>query len=117
MKRRAFVGLGLGLSFALFQFIVLGIAESYLHTSPPAIGRTFDILNAPADAICRFWSNGLQLPPRGEAAWVVAPVVTIPLQWGFIGLMGGLCWGSNVHRRRAKETAVFGQFFLSARDL
>jgi tetratricopeptide (TPR) repeat protein len=100
MKRialRALVGLGLGLGFALLEFVVLNAAESAFHdhTSQPL--RSFDfafgILNAPAEWLARLWMDVLHLPPHSELAWIVVPVTCVAVQWGLIGFVGGLWWG------------------------
>ncbi len=94
---RALVGLGLGVGFAILEFVVLGAAERIFHdhTVQPMrfFNLVFGILNAPAEWLGYIWIDILHLPPRSELAWVLVPVVTVLMQWGLIGFLGGLWWG------------------------
>jgi len=94
---RALVGLGLGLGFAVLEFVVLGAAERVFHDHTIQPMRSFDlafrILNAPADGLGYVWHDVFHLPPHSELAWVLVPVVTVLMQWGLAGLLAGLWWG------------------------
>lgn len=94
---RALVGLLLGLGFAVLEFVVMGTAERIFRDHTVLVWRFFNVafgvLNAPAWGLGYLWTYVLRLPPHGEIAWVVIPVVTGLVQWGLIGLLGGLWWG------------------------
>ncbi len=97
---RALIGLGIGLTFALLQFMLFSAAESVFHdhTVQPmrSLELAFRTLNAPAEWLAHVWTNVLRLPPRGEVAWLLVPIVTVSLQWGFIGVLGGICCGHKL---------------------
>ena len=57
-----------------------------------SVSVVWGICNAPATLFAFFWTQNLQMPPRGEVAWVVVPAVTIPLQWIFISLIVIVVW-------------------------
>ena len=86
---RAFTGLGLGVIFAFF-FEVL--PPNIFH-DPAEFYGLFGILNFPAEWLAHYWSDVLQLPPRGEIEYVLVQDVTKGLQWAFIGILGGVWWG------------------------
>ena len=66
MKKRALVGLGLGVGFAVLQFVVLGAAESVYRDSSVQPLRsfilTFETLNAPVEWLGYVWHVVLHLP-------------------------------------------------------
>lgn len=103
---RALVGLGLGFGVAVLQFVVVGAVEAVenaVHHTVEPFSSIYRTLNAPAELLQYYWRSVLDLPPRGEAAWVVVPIVTVLLQWCLIGFLAGLWWGFN-----AKSSASGG---------
>ena len=59
--------------------------ESY-----PRVRLLFDIVHWPASWCARIWSNGLHLPPHGEAAFAIVPMVAAVLQWALLGFLIGV---------------------------
>ena len=47
------------------------------------------LINAPAFWCANLWTYHLNLPPRGEVAWVAVPIVAILLQWTLLGFAIG----------------------------
>lgn len=92
---RALVGLGLGQGFAILQFIVFWAVDRVFNTAQPmrSIELAYQILDAPAVWLSHVWTYVLHLPPRGEIAWVLVPVVMVSIQWSLIGFFAGLWWG------------------------
>lgn len=95
---RAALGLVSGLAFAVFELgLYFFIFDRFFHdlTLEPArsISSAFGFLNAPAEWLSSLWTQVLQMPPRGEIAWVIVPIAMTLLQWGTIGLIAGLAWG------------------------
>lgn len=104
---RAFVGLVIGLSFAAFLFVIISSAERLFgdYTKQPLrlINHAFNFLNAPAEGLSRLWTDKLRMPPRSGLAFIVVPIVAALLQWGIIGLTGGLLWGIKTHLSEASQ--------------
>lgn len=87
------MGFAVGCGFAVAQLVSWGIAESVLRgRSLQVFSAAFDVLNTPANWLGSIWINS-GLPPRGEAAWPVAGIVGMLIQWGAIGLVGGFFYG------------------------
>jgi hypothetical protein len=119
MKRiasRALVGLGLGLGFAVMEFVVVSAAENVFHDHTVAPMRflysALGILNAPADWLGHLWIDVWRLPPRGEEAWIIVPVTAALVQWGLIGLVGGLWWGCTSRLSAGKSDRRFRPILL-----
>lgn len=89
---RALVGLGLGLGFAILQFIVIETNDRVFHDHTVKL-LIEKILTAPAEWLCHVWGDVLRLPPHSELAWVLVPVMMVSIQWGLIGFLAGLWWG------------------------
>ena len=97
MKKRALVGLGLGVGFAVLQFVVLGAAESVYRDSSVQPLRSFiltlETLNAPVEWLGYVWHVVLHLPQWDIVTGAIVAIITALAQWGLIGFLGGLWWG------------------------
>ena len=56
---------------------------------PKALSRVHEVANTPALWFSHIWTYHLNLPPRGEVAWVAVPIVAILLQWTLLGFAIG----------------------------
>ena len=94
---RGLVGLGLGLAFAVLEFLLLEAVERAFpdHTVQPmqSIYLVFSVLNAPAELLADIGMRSSWSDPLGESAFFFVPMGSILAQWGSIGLVGGLLWG------------------------
>lgn len=85
----SFLGLGLGLTWALIRGLPFFFAVQF----PQGLRAASETLNAPALWCVQLWSDGAGLPPRGEfgKAFVLASALII-VQWLAAGLLLGLWW-------------------------
>ena len=94
---------GCGCGFAVGIVIVL----PFFHGKGELLGSkaattAWEGINAPAIWFSHVWTHDAGLPPRGEIAWVIVPVVAILAQWMLIGLLGGCAWAICLKRNENK---------------
>lgn len=59
-----------------------------------------DILNTPAKSFVQFWHYYLNMPPYGDAGFILIPIAII-LQWTLLGLLFGVL--KRFHKNKNKR--------------
>jgi len=91
----AVIGLAAGFGGGLVMFFL-----AFAFERDPALISAWRFVHKPALLLADWWLS-TDLPPRGEVAWAIAPLVGVLSQWIILGVVAGLCFGFRRTRKHS----------------
>jgi hypothetical protein len=90
MKPRWFATLLIGAVLGTCLGVLILVVACKYDSDP--LGKLIEIICAPAIWCAHYWTYVLDLPPHGEAGFVVVPMTAMVFQWTLLGILIGLIW-------------------------